>query len=467
MPLTTVEFEVFRSGARNYRRKPLATRLEFLKALEGWILGNLPDIRRALSDDLGKPAMESDLTEAYGVLGEIRHARSRLPEWMADQPVGTPLSMIGTRAWSRQEPKGVCLLIGPWNFPFLLMVGPLVSALAAGNAAILKPSEFAPATGRLLAQMVAAIFPTDLVCVKEGDHTVSEQLLTLPFDHVFFTGSARVGKIVHAAATQLNASVTLELGGQCPAIVCADADLEDAARKIVAAKFFNCGQACVAPDHVLVDARVFDPFLNILREQVTALFGDSQQIEQSPDYGRLIHRQHAERLHKLLNDALASGAVLRLGGISRPEQRFMAPTIITGTASSMRIRQEEIFGPILPVEPFESLETVLLESVGQDIPLAVYAFTRSRTNLELIRDERRSGALLWNDCAVHFLHPGLAFGGLQGSGLGRAHGHAGFLTFSNQRSILKQRTGWTGIRLFYPPYSRLKSRLADLLLRWF
>jgi aldehyde dehydrogenase (NAD+) len=467
MNFTQQDFNTLREQVRASGSTDIRERIRRLRSMEGWILSNLPDIREALFQDLGKPDIEAEMTEAFGVLTEIRHAIANLPRWAADRRVETPLTMIGTQAWSRQEPKGLCLLIGPWNFPFLLMAGPLVSALAAGNVVVLKPSEFAPATARLIARMTEEALPSGVARVVQGDKDIAAALTRLPFDHIFFTGSSAVGRLVYQAAADNLVPVTLELGGQCPAIVTADADLRDAARKIAASKFFNCGQTCIAPDHVQVDAQVFDRFLDLLREQATALFGESAHIEQSSAYGRIIHEQHANRLGDLLNDALASGAVLRYGGTVRPESRFIAPTIITDTRPSMRIRQEEIFGPVLPVERFESLDTVLAEYRRLPAPLAAYAFTRKRITFEHIRNGLSSGALLWNDCAIHFLHPGLPFGGRGQSGLGRSHGHAGFLEFSSQRSVQRQRIGWTGIRLFYPPYTPWTRRLARLLLRWF
>lgn len=433
------------------RRAALARLSRALLAHEGRLLA-------AMAADCRKPATEASLWEIVPVLNEISHARRHLRRWMRTSWVPPSLTMLGTSAALRPEPRGVALIIAPWNFPVLLALGPLVSALAAGNSAMLKPSEMMPATSAALAAMLRETFPADLVAVAEGGADVATELLALPFDHIFFTGSGPVGKIVMAAAAKTLASVTLELGGKSPVIVGPGADIARAARAIAWGKCANVGQTCVAPDHVFVHRSVEGPLVAALEGEIARAYGTAQT---SPDYGRVVNERHFARLTGLLDEALAMGATVVSGGQRNADDRFLAPTILTGTTPEMRISQEEIFGPILPVIPFDDLADPLAAIEAGPAPLALYIFEREKAFADRVLAASRSGTVGINLNVVQFVHPNLPFGGIGASGLGAAHGYAGFCAFSHLRPVLKNR--FSALPLLFPPYGPRVRALAKAL----
>lgn len=460
-------FDTCRQSLPVLRVEPLAERRKRLKSLRRWIHENRNRIHDALYADLRKPSMETDATEIFHVLNEIRTALKSLDRWTAPGKVSTPFFMPGTRAWIRYEPRGLCLIISPWNYPFSLAIGPLISALAAGNAVILKPSEITPSVSALLAGMCRDIFEPAVVSVCEGGAEVSQQLLALPFDHVFFTGSPTVGKIVMRAAAEHLASVTLELGGKSPAIVSADARLDDAAERIAVGKFINNGQTCIAPDYVLAEKRIMPQLVQKLIEKTSNFYARDTAFDQSDDYGRIVNEAHFVRIEELLNDALSRGAKIEWGGKRDRASRFMHPVILTGVPPESRIMEEEIFGPVLPVIPYEHIDEALTIVRSKPKPLALYVFTGQKRISEKTLREIPSGTACINDCAIQFLHHNLPFGGINNSGMGKAHGYFGFLAFSNDRPVLKQKSGFTAIRPFYPPFSRRTKQLMDWFLRLF
>jgi len=451
------------------RTEEIAIRKNRLKKLRSWIHLHRECIHDAMKFDLRKPATEADGTEIFHVLSEIKVALNNLQHWTARKKIDAPITMIGTRSFLQYEPKGLCLIIAPWNYPFSLCAGPLVSAIAAGNAVVLKPSELTPRVSAIIKEMVEAVFDNHVAVAVEGDAGVSQQLLALPFDHIFFTGSPSIGKVVMKAAAENLASVTLELGGKSPTIVTASANLNDAAQRIVAAKFINTGQTCVAPDYVLMEEAIAIPFVQKIIEQLKALFLEgNQSFKESKHYARVVNEKHFDRLSKLLQDALTEGASVTFsGGEHDRSELFFPPTILTRADGKLPIDNDEIFGPILPINTYRNLDEVIALINSKPKPLALYVFSSTVSERNKIFRNTSSGAVCVNDCAIHFLHTNLPFGGVGNSGMGRSHGHAGFLAFSNEKAVMKQRSGFTSVKAFYPPYTAFKEKLMNLFLRFF
>lgn len=467
-PSPTELFDQQLPTALAWRKSSLEERTMRLKKLLNWIKTHQEDIREALYKDFNKPAPETDLNEIFPVTAEIKHCLKNLKAWMRPQPLPTPLPMLGTAALLLFEPKGRALLISPWNFPFNLAVGPLVSALAAGCTAILKPSEHAPHTAVLVQNMVSELFAPEEVAVCLGEKEVASELLGLPFDHIFFTGSPQIGKIVMKAAAQHLSSVTLELGGKSPVILDETADLADAALKIVLGKFVNCGQTCIAPDYVLVPESKKEAFIVQVKATLQRYYNPQQEgIAQSPDYARLINESHFARVKSLFDNAREKGAVVEAGGDSDQASRYFAPTLLSGITEEMGVFQEEIFGPLLPILTYTHLNDALALINSQPKPLALYFFGSAADRIKRVMTETSSGNVVLNDCVIHFLHSELPFGGVNNSGIGKAHGKYGFLAFSNEKGVLKQRVGFTNVSLLRPPYGLRVKKLIATMMKWF
>jgi aldehyde dehydrogenase (NAD+) len=461
-------FDLQKTHALDLRSSTAEERIGLIRRLHDWVLSHRDDIKKAMYLDYRKPHTETDISEVYPVLSEAKHTIKHLKNWMKSKRVPTPVTFLGTKASIQYEPKGCSLIIAPWNYPFNLAICPLVSALSAGCTVMLKPSEMTPHTSALIKQMIDELFDENLVCVIEGGLEASQLLLAKPFDHIFFTGSPMVGKIVMRAASEHLGSVTLELGGKSPVVIAPDADLKDAARKIAATKFINCGQTCVAPDFVLVPKSLRDEFVQNLNEAIDSLYvNDGQGVEKSPDYGRIVNERHFNRLNQLIEDARNHGANLVKGGKNILEENYIEPTILTMVKGSMAVMEDEIFGPILPVMDYENIDEALDFINKMPKPLALYAFSNSEKKLAYIFRKTSSGGAVANDCVLHFIHPELPFGGVNNSGIGKSHGHFGFLEFSNQKSLLKQRVGFTAVTPLFPPYNKTKEVLIDGLLKWF
>ena len=451
-----------------WRSSTLVERKERLLKLLNWITTHQEAIHEALWLDFNKPAIEVDLNEIFPVTSEIKHCLKNLSNWMRPQPQPTPLPMLGTSAFVVAEPKGRALLISPWNFPFNLAIGPLVSALAAGCPAILKPSEYAPHTAQLVQDLVSDLFAPHEVAVCLGEKEVASELLALPFDHIFFTGSPAIGKIVMRAAAQHLSSVTLELGGKSPVILDDSADMKDAAEKLIWGKFVNCGQTCIAPDYILVPEDKKEIFLGHAREVLNRYYDpNGKGIMQSPDYARLINAKHFDRIRQLLEDALQKGAQVEAGGELDEETRYVAPTLISAITEDMQVYQEEIFGPILPILTYSHLNDALALIHSQPKPLALYFFGKDEGRAKRVMAETSSGNLVINDCVLHFLHSELPFGGVNNSGIGKAHGKYGFMAFSNEKGVLKQRIGFNNVSLLRPPYGMRVKKLIATMMKWF
>lgn len=436
----------------------LAARRDALTRLAEAIRRNESALVAAMAQDFGKPESEVILTEFLPVLQEIRHASRHLRRWMRPRRVLPTLATFGTSARIRPEARGVCLIISPWNYPFGLALGPLVSALAAGNSAIIKPSEMTPATSALIARLVAETFAPDLVTVVEGGVEAAQALLALPFDHIFFTGSPAVGKIVMTAAARTLASVTLELGGKSPTIVGPDADLKSAAAWIAFGKFANAGQTCIAPDHVFVHHSVKAAFLVELRARIARTYGHGAT---SPHLARIVNAHHAGRLARLLRDAVARGARVTLDGEAHDLR--IGPTLIEALTPEMAISHEEIFGPILPILPYDDLDEVIGRINAAPKPLSLYIFDGPRARIDRIIAATSSGSVGVNLTMAQFAHSGLPFGGVNDSGSGAAHGHSGFRAFSHERSILSN--NFSSLPLIFPPYTARVKRLIALIKR--
>ena len=400
------------------------------------------------------------------LVGEVKHAIANLKRWTKPRRIGPTAATLGTSSRVIYQPKGRCLIISPWNYPLSLALGPLVSAVAAGNTAILKPSEFTPHTNRVVKDIIVAVFPQDEVAVVEGAAQTATDLLSLPFDHIFFTGSPTVGKKVMAAAAQHLTSVTLELGGKSPVIVDADADLRSAAEHIIWGKTVNAGQTCIAPDYAYVHRDVAERFVELCRSTITARFGESDAaIKSSPDFPRMIHRRHAERVARLIDDAVKAGSQIACGGASDAEARYVAPTLLRGVPAEAHIRKEEIFGPVLPILTFDSLDVVIAEINAAPKPLAIYAWTRSARTVEALQTNTSSGSLCVNLCMQQFAQHNLPFGGVNTSGIGNAHGFFGFKAFSHERAVMSAGP-LSALKLLFPPYDARKRRLSELLIKY-
>lgn len=450
------------------RKSPLATRVLLLQRLLNWINNHGEDIRKAIHADFKKPYPEIDISEIFVVTSEIKHTLKHLSSWMKPKKVPTPLTMLGSTSYIQYESKGVCLIIAPWNYPFNLALGPLISAIAAGNTAIIKPSEMTPHTSALLRRICQEVFDESIVAVIEGEVVVAQLLLQKPFDHIFFTGSPLVGKLIMKAAAEHLSSVTLELGGKSPAIVDQKVTIKDAASKLVWGKFVNCGQTCIAPDYILVHETRKQELVQNLKEVLDSMYNSSNSgIQQSPDYARIVNSKHLQRLSSLLQDAIAKGATIAYGGVIDVKENYFGPTILLDVTEEMDIMKEEIFGPILPIMEYSETAEALNFINKNPKPLALYAFSNADEFIQEVFTGTSSGGAVANDCVLHFLQTELPFGGVNNSGIGKAHGHYGFLSFSNEKGVLKQRVGLTASKPLYPPYGATAKKVIQTLLKWF
>lgn len=441
-------------------------RIAKLKTLLDLIYRRKEDIYKAHYADFQKPTAEVDITEMYAVITEIKHAIRHLKKWMKPKKVRPTLATITTSSYIRHEPRGLVLIISPWNFPFNLTFGPMVSAIAAGNCITVKPSEYSPNTSHLMREMAAELFPEDEVAFFEGDKDVSAELLKKPFDHIFFTGSPEVGKVVMKAAAEHLTTVTLELGGKSPVIVDETARIGEAAQKIAQGKYLNNGQACIAPDYMFIHQSKYAEFIARFKEQIQAYYGKTEEDRRTtPDYARIISDRHHARLVKMVAEAAHDGATVEIGGKSKAEERYLAPTVLSGVTSDMAVMKEEIFGPILPMVPYQNLDEVLNAINAGPKPLALYVFSRSRKNIRRILSHTSAGGTCINEVMLHFLHVNLPFGGINNSGFGNSHGFFGFRAFSHERAVLKQ-SRYTPIQLMLPPFTKTVKKILELTVKY-
>jgi len=451
----------------NISQTSATERIAKLKKLENWIVNNKQSIRDAIYKDFRKPVVDIYLTEIFTSLAELKHTIKHLKKWTKPHRVKRIMTLITARSWIQYEPRGVVLIIAPWNYPFNLIAIPLISAIAAGNCVILKPSELAKNTSGLISKMIEALFPKDEIAVMEGEKDVAIELLKKPFDHIFFTGSTAVGKKVMAAASKNLSSVTLELGGKSPVVIDETANLSDAAQKIVWSKLMNCGQTCLAPDYLLVNESVLPELVSKLKHFINKFYGaENSDWQTCPDYARIIDKQHFQRLSEVLNETVQGGAKIEIGGELDETEKYIPPTVLTNITPESAIMEDEIFGPILPILTYTKIDEAINIIRNKPKPLALYVFSKNQQNIDRILTDTSSGGVCINDTVIHFLQINLPFGGVNASGMGRSHGFHGFKTFSNEQAVVKHNR-FSPLKLMYPPYTKRVQKLVDLVVKYF
>ena len=438
------------------RTKPLAWRKQQLRALRRLLIDHEVEFAQALRADLGKSATESHVMELGFLVREIDHTLRHLDRWLRPRRVSVPVSLMPARARTVIEPLGTVLIISPWNYPMNLALAPLIGAIAAGNAVVLKPSEVAPATSAALAYWLPKVLDAEAVAVVEGGVPETTTLLEQQFDHIFYTGNGIVGRIVMAAAAQHLTPVTLELGGKCPAVVEPGTDLATAARRVAWGKFMNAGQTCVAPDYVLAIGRAADEIQPHLSAAIREMYGENPA--KSAEYGQIINERHYERLTRLLAD----GRTVVGGEHDRPT-RYIAPTVLADVDPESAVMGEEIFGPILPIVRVPDLDAAIAFINRRAKPLALYAFTSSAQSKRRLTLETSSGGLSFGVPTAQLGVLGLPFGGVGESGIGRYHGRYSLDTFSHTKSVVDKPLRFDTLRLAYPPYTRNKDRILRRL----
>ncbi|HDE3211580.1 TPA: aldehyde dehydrogenase, partial [Staphylococcus aureus] len=426
--------------------KDISFRKEQLKKLSKAIKSYESDILEALYTDLGKNKVEAYATEIGITLKSIKNARKELKNWTKTKNVDTPLYLFPTKSYIKKEPYGTVLIIAPFNYPFQLVFEPLIGAIAAGNTAIIKPSELTPNVARVIKRLINETFDANYIEVIEGGIEETQTLIHLPFDYVFFTGSENVGKIVYQAASENLVPVTLEMGGKSPVIVDETANIKVASERICFGKFTNAGQTCVAPDYILVHESVKDDLITALSKTLREFYG--QNIQQSPDYGRIVNLKHYHRLTSLLNSEQMN---IVFGGHSDEDERYIEPTLLDHVTSDSAIMQEEIFGPILPILTYQSLDEAIAFIHQRPKPLSLYLFSEDENATQRVINELSFGGGAINDTLMHLANPKLPFGGVGASGMGRYHGKYSFDTFTHEKSyIFKSTRLESGVHL--PPY---------------
>ena len=431
-------------------------RLQSLKKLHDAIRCMEPQINAALQSDLGKSATETYMCETGMTLSELSYMRRHLRRFAKDRHVLTPLAQFPSDSFVVHEPYGVTLIMSPWNYPFMLLMEPLIGALAAGNCCILKPSAYSPATSAVIRELVSGCFPREYVAVVEGGRAENQALLHQRFDYIFFTGGVAVGKEVMRAASEHLTPVTLELGGKSPCLVDATADLDVAARRLAFGKLLNCGQTCVAPDYLLIDRTVKDAFLKRLQFHMNAMVGDALTND---GYVHMVNQKHFDRICSLI---LPQKVVF--GGKSDPQTLRIQPTIMDHVSPDDAVMQQEIFGPLLPVLPYDDIEDALSFIKSREHPLALYLFSSDKALQRRVLQSVPFGGGCINDTIIHLATSRMGFGGVGSSGMGSYHGKKSFDTFSHQKSIVKKST-LIDLPIRYAPYSPLKDKLLRIFLR--
>ena len=412
------------------KTRDILCRLQQLAQLKEVISANQDNILKALKADLNKPELEGYF-DIIAVIQEIDLASKQLKKWSRPQKVKSDLQQFPSRAFIYPEPLGVVLIIGPWNYPFSLVLSPLVGAIAAGNCAILKPSELAPQTSKIVTEIINNTFETSFIAVVEGGVNVSQELLQQKFDHIFFTGGTRIGKIVMKAAAEHLTPVTLELGGKSPCLVDTEINLKETAKRITWGKFINAGQTCIAPDYLLVQESIKDDQIQEIKSCIQTFYGENP--DQSPDYARIISQNQFERLVSLL-----PGGKIICGGESNKDDLYIAPTLLDEVSLTTPLMEEEIFGPILPILTYDSFDNAIRFVNSRPKPLALYLFSDNNQKQQEVLKSTSSGGVCFNDTIMHVAVSSLPFGGVGDSGMGAYHGQASFATFSHYKSVLKK-----------------------------
>ncbi|HXC51800.1 MAG TPA: aldehyde dehydrogenase family protein [Candidatus Limnocylindrales bacterium] len=441
--------KTFRSG----RTRPIAWRLEQLRAVEKLLRENSEALQKALASDLGKPALEAMAADIGMPLGEASLAIKNLSSWMRPKHVAQPLVQRPGKSWIQYDPLGVILIIAPWNYPVQLTFNPLVAAIAAGNCAVIKPSEMTPATSKLIAELVPKYLDNDCIAVVEGAVDETGVLLEQQFDHILYTGNGRVARIVMEAAAKHLTPVTLELGGKSPCIVMEDANLDVAAHRIAWGKWTNAGQTCTAPDYVLVHESVEKPLVDKLKAVLKEFYGENPR--QSKDYPRIVSDRHVDRLAALIED----GTEVAAGGEHDRAERYFAPTILTGVKPDSKAMADEIFGPVLPMLTIGGIDQAIDFINDRDKPLALYVFTADSKVSDRVLTETSSGGACVNATLWHVANPNLPFGGVGPSGMGAYHGRWGFEALSHRKAVTDKPTSMDA-KVAYPPYTKIKEWLV-------
>ena len=436
---------------------PVSFRLRQLEKLKRSIQKNEPLLRHALKKDLGKSNMESYMCEIGLTLSELSWMQRHVRSLAKNRTVPTPLSQFAAHSYRSPIPYGTVLIMSPWNYPLLLTLEPLIDAIAAGNTVILKPSAYAPASLAMIKEIIETTFPADYISVIEGGRTENQALLRQKFDKIFFTGSKAVGKEVLRHAAENLTPVTLELGGKSPCIVDSTAKIPLAARRIVFGKFLNCGQTCVAPDYILCDKAIRDQLTDAIKSEIRRQFG--KHPLENPNYGKIINRKHFQRLQGLID----SSKVV-IGGQSDAKILRIAPTVMKNVTWEDAVMGEEIFGPILPILTYESLDDAIQTVESHPHPLALYFFSEDKAAQKKVLDRCHFGGGCINDTIIHLATSAMPFGGVGESGMGGYHGMEGFKTFSHTRSIVDKKT-WMDLPIRYQKYTQKKEKLLRLFLQ--
>ena len=432
-------------------------RIHALKQLQTCIQKYEKEIAKALEADLGKSSFESYMCETGLVLSEISYMLKHIRKFSREKRVHTPLAQFHSRSFTKPGPYGVVLIMSPWNYPFLLSLDPLIDAIAAGNTVILKPSAYSPHTSALIKKMIHECFEPEMITVVTGGRTENTSLLEEHFDYIFFTGSQNVGKEVMKKASVHLTPVTLELGGKSPCIIDSTADLKLAARRIVFGKYLNCGQTCVAPDYICCHSSVKDVFLDEVRRQIQIQFGEHPLS--NPDYGKIINEKHFNRISGLID---ADKVIC--GGHTDPDTLRIEPTVMDHITYKDKVMQEEIFGPIMPILTYDSLDDLICKINSMPHPLALYFFTRDKAAARKVTSQCQFGGGCINDTIIHLATSEMSFGGFGESGMGGYHGKEGFRTFSHYKSIVDKKT-WLDLQMRYQPYKEINDKLIHLFLR--
>ena len=436
--------------------RPLSWRKQQLEQMLKMLEDNESEFLDALATDLGKPRVEGFITDIAFVASEVKSMIKNLKKWNRPERVGTPLVTMPAKSRLIPEPLGVVLVIAPWNYPIQLLLVPVASAIAAGNAVVMKPSEVSAATAALLGRLVPKYFDTSAVAIVEGGVSETTELLEQHFDHIFYTGNGTVGRIVMAAAVKNLTPVTLELGGKSPVIIDASANLRVAARRIAWGKWMNAGQTCIAPDYVMVNAKVQEAFIDELGKSITEFYGDDPKVSES--YGRIVSPRHFERLV-----SLQTGGTVAIGGENDAADRYIAPTVLVDVDRDAPIMNEEIFGPLLPIIGVSSTEESIAYINAHPHPLALYVFSEDKRVVADVLARTTAGGVTVNGTIMHLTNPNLPFGGIGESGMGGYHGKSGVRLFQHMKPVLTRGTKLDP-SLAYPPYTERKAKIFRKVL---
>ena len=450
------------------RNSSYKERIEKIKRIQNFVLSeaNHQIIAEALYKDLRKPNEEVITSEITPILLNPKHVLRNLKNWMKVEHVPSPITMVGMSSYIKYESKGTVLLISPWNYPIFLTIYPLIYAIAAGNAVILKPSEISSNTSKVIANMIQTIYEEHEVAVIEGAVEESTELLKLPFNHIHFTGSPKVGKIVMEAASKNLSGVTLELGGKSPVIIDGTGNTQEIAEKIAWGKTLNCGQTCIAPDYILIQKKEIETFISHFKTNVNKFYNSNDNgLNNASEYGRIVDEKNFNRVEKLLKDAIKKGAKIEFGGQLKKEEKFMEPTLLTNVNTEMLIMQEEIFGPLLPIITFEKNSDVINFLQKMPSPLAIYIMSGKKKNIQYFLDNTVSGGVGINELMLTPVNPNLPFGGVNNSGIGKSGGKHSFNDFSNPKGVVKKNFGNT-LKLVYPPYKKGVFKYFKTIVRW-